>query len=329
MAKRLLHSIGILLLALIFYKIGSKQLIELIRGANLPMLLLALSMLLPVTLLLSLRFHILLRESGLPVSFPAAVRYQMLGQYYGFITPGKIGSFVRMYLIRSDLNLPLSQTFSPVFYDRLGDLIGMGSLAFLGTVILIKYTPIFIFISCSIAGCMLVVLGIFMKRQEALPRIAALFRFIIPPKIYESVAAGARKLDYRIPKTACLVKCSVLSLVGWALIFFQGWLVALNFTKNVPWFDYICISPIASIVGLIPITVSGFGTRDATFLYLMSFYLVPHAVALLISLMAYLVNAAVPSLIGALLALFELITVRNTKAVKTAAPHSSRLKSGK
>jgi len=322
MSKKLLHGLGLLLLAYIIYKVGPARLANLLRHADLPLLLLAVGMLLPITVVFSLRFYLLLREHGLPIGLASVVRYSLLGQYYGFITPGKVGSFVRVYLISTERGIPLRCSFFPVLYDRLGDILGMGLLAFLGSVVLFKHNSIFLIVSCALMASFAIAVAVVMKRREVLRGAAAVLRVIVPKRIYDQAMASSRDLGSQVPASACIWACALLSVAGWALIFFQGWLVALNFTRRVPLLDYLFVAPIASVVGLVPVTVSGFGTREAFFLYLMTFYGVAGSSALLISLMAYFVNAGIPSLVGALVAVFELAQAKGANA--TLARSESR-----
>ena len=71
--------------------------------------------------------------------------------------------------------------------------------------------------------------------------------------------------------------------------------------------------PIATLIGYIPITVSGIGTREAVLIGLMSLFAVESTKVLSMSLLNILIGGIIPSII----AIFLIIKIRNKTDGKT------------
>ena len=101
-----------------------------------------------------------------------------------------------------------------------------------------------------------------------------------------------------IPPLRSLVVPMLISLFGYFLFFVQIYIVALSFDIEVPFVDFMLIYPVASLIGLLPISVSGLGTREGALIKLFSSYSVAQEVTVAISLSGYIMTMLIPAVIG-------------------------------
>jgi uncharacterized protein (TIRG00374 family) len=107
-----------------------------------------------------------------------------------------------------------------------------------------------------------------------------------------------------MPSLKFLLYPLLIEMGSYVLFFTQIYILALSFTVDITYIDFILIYPIASLVSLIPITISGFGTREGTLIQLFSHYNIPSDTIVAISLTGYFVTILMPSFIGGILSLF-------------------------
>ena len=110
----------------------------------------------------------------------------MSSLFIGFITPGRLGEFVKTLYLKADKGISLSKGFSSVLVDRFFDLYLLIILGFIGIWqfdILGKLSNIFIFLSIIIILSPLIILNkILMKKI-----ISLLYNFAVSKKIKRKV----------------------------------------------------------------------------------------------------------------------------------------------
>ena len=90
----------------------------------------------------------------------------------------------------------------------------------------------------------------------------------------------------------------VLTVVVWALIFFLAWCVAAVFRIDVSARYIFLIMPVVTLVEILPVSVSGLGTRDATVIFFFSVVGLSGASAVGFSLGYLLIGTYATALIG-------------------------------
>lgn len=303
--KRLMPLIGIALLVWLLERLGLENLVREIRTADLVCLGCSL-LLTPVIIVFQVfRWQLFLLFPGIQLPFCTVLFHSLLGQFYGFITPGKIGSFVRISLIADSTDAPLAPRFQSVLLDRLSDLFGMGLLGAGGAVLLTfrsRQVMVAWMVAAVLASCVVGV-GFLVVRHRR--RVLGAVRFILPGWAQERFDDIRKQMFFPSPRTWVLPL--FLAFASWFLVYLQAWLVGLSIDVDIPWWEFVLVMPIAGLVGLIPITISGFGTRDSMVVALAGLYSVAAPKALGLSLMAYSVNALVPAVVGALVALTQVV----------------------
>ena len=262
--KKFLPLIGVALFIYIVYSIGLSRISQAFLEVKPSYLLLGAFLILLKPILESLKWYSILNLQKIKIDFPYIFQVNLISQYYGAITPGKIGSLVKAFYLKKKTNLPLSTTSSSVMIDRLLDLIIVAALSAVGVLILADAFLIDFNKTAIILA--LIVLGSLVLLNKNLTRLCLkLFYEFFTPKKYKAILRKNFHLFYNnFPKIRELFVPFAITAFIWVYMYSIAYVFALAFSlTEVPFIPFIMISAIGTIIALIPITVSGLGTREA------------------------------------------------------------------
>ena len=114
--------IGLFILLYIFFKIDLNELKNEITGINILPLLIAMGLNIPHLFIKSFRWNYLLRQQNICFTYWETFLPYMSSLYVGFITPGRVGEFIKAFYLKTYKGISLSRGFSSVLIDRLFDL---------------------------------------------------------------------------------------------------------------------------------------------------------------------------------------------------------------
>jgi uncharacterized protein (TIRG00374 family) len=139
LARRLLNArtigsiaFGLVLVFLLFrviLNVDFGRAFELMRGANLWLLLAGLVAYYLTFPLRSLRWTLILRRVGTRVPYRAATEILFLSWFVNCIVPAKLGDLYRAYLLRGNFGASISRTVGTIFIERVTDIIVIFALA--------------------------------------------------------------------------------------------------------------------------------------------------------------------------------------------------------
>lgn len=260
-----LRLLGPVLLVVVLLRLPepSKILAQLAR-ADVPLLLTTLAVNFLAIHLKVVRWQFLLRARSIAYATRDAWVAFCASLYLGMLTPGRVGDVLRIQYLRHDKGAPYAEGLASVVMDRLCDLyvlVGFFSLAI--TTYGARLVPELKVLGwASVAGIVLGPLvllvpglaerlfGAIYARVSGDPDGKSLALFL------ESVRTQARRgAPVTIP----------LTIGSFLLSFAQGWLVARAMGLTLSYYDVACLTAIASLLSLLPISVSGVGVREAFF----------------------------------------------------------------
>ena len=110
--KQLLPFLGFVIFAYLIYQIGLDLLVDAFLKVNTTYLLLGSIAILCKPFLESIKWYSILRYQGINIDFFYIFRVNFISQYYGAITPGKVGSLIKAAYLKKKLNKSLAFTSS-------------------------------------------------------------------------------------------------------------------------------------------------------------------------------------------------------------------------
>jgi hypothetical protein len=250
------------------------------------------------------RWWLLMRLVGIRYTRWRSTVVWAIGFFAAAITPGKVGDAVRALYVSRETGRGVGESFLTVFMDRLMDLVTV--LVFGVVTIFIfsyRYTDMpsfWVILAASVASLALVYLVL---HRELMRKLAGpLFKALTPAKyrtqlstevqgFYDSLALYAR--HWRSTAFAAL-----LTLVFWVGIVVLAFTVARTLGVAVS-FGYVAlIMPMVTLVEIIPISVSGIGTREAAVIFFFSALGIGSAQAVAFSVAYLIVGTYLTALVG-------------------------------
>ncbi|MCC7142111.1 MAG: flippase-like domain-containing protein [Candidatus Eisenbacteria bacterium] len=228
------------------------------------------------------RWRRVLGALGYEVSFRSCFDMIMAAWPMGTITPSKTGDFVKALYLRDRVPVPL--VLGSVLAERSLDVLILLLLAALGSALHAQWRY------AILAG------GAFLAGFGA---ILALLRFRLPvPKKFESkVEPMLRALRLILQSPALLGSVVLYTVLNWFASIAQLVLCYQALGTPVPLLYAMGALPLAIFAGLLPVTLSGMGTRDSALIFLFLPY-ASHDVSLGVGLLYSLFGYWIPAVIG-------------------------------
>jgi len=299
-----LSALGLLLFAVIVVTTGPGRIVEVFRNVDGRRAVVPIALVGIVLLVRGMRWHVILSRMGVPMALRRVIELWAIGFYASAVTPAKAGDAVRALYVRDESDASIGTAFASVFVDRLYDLIfvlvaGAVSVVWFST----RYRSmpsawIIVASAVGIGG----VLFVASRRRLVRALLRPVVGLVVPEK-YRRDAADFFHRFYdamggfaSVPGNIALA--GVLTLAGWILIFTLAVAVAWTFRIPVASGFLVGIMPIVTLVELLPISVSGLGTRDATVIYFFSIVALGRAEAVGFSLGYLVLGTWVTALLG-------------------------------
>ena len=272
----------LLFLALIAFLVWSGQLklieiVHVLAGADLPLVLLSIAIYFPFVLIKSERWRLLAARLGVPMTAGEAWRLYAVGLGAGAFTPGQAGDLVKAWALQSR-GRRLGAAVASSILDRLFDLAGLAVLAALGIAVFGRefaggWGPAVALLGLGAVGAVVV----FARRDMLLRLVMRRAPADAPPAT----------LDTR----------SMLLAGGWTVLSFvvstlRVWLLALAIGLTLDPATVGGLVGLTTVAALIPVSVSGVGTRDAMMVVLFSRLQQPTAAAVALSTLILGLNVA-------------------------------------
>lgn len=292
---------GLLLLLVLLLQVDLRRLVEIVQQVRLPLGVLALALLLPLIALKTLRWQAILRAQAVELQFWPALLAYFGSLFIGLLTPGRLGEFVKALHVSRDCNAPLSHAVSSVFMDRLFDLY---LLLVVGSAALLALAPGSAAITALLASLALFTLPIILLLNDGLFARLEQASWLMAQPNTRLGRATAWLLEMRramlMLSWPVLLWSATLTILAYGVFFGQCFLLARALNLPLSFVDTSYAVALGSLVTLIPISISGLGTREAAMIAYLSTLGLAAEAALGFSLLVFLTFYLGSGLIGAL-----------------------------
>lgn len=299
--KKYLPIIGILIFVYILFRLDVLNVWKEILEIKTTYLLLALFFVFASFFTETLKWFAIAKTQMTNVPFFDAFKINLITMFYGFITPSRIGGVIRAEYLKK-YNQNFGKGASNYVLDKVLDLCSVIFLAIVFSFVFKDIIPINFFYYAILIFILLVGLLIFFidkKRSKSILRI--FYKKLVPEKIKEKAKNGFNSFYEDMPRKRFFLLFFILNLLNWITLYFISFFVGLSLGMNVPFFYFLAILPIATLIGQLPITISGLGTREATLISLFGLLGVEATKVFSMSLISLVVSGIIPTLIGSFL----------------------------
>lgn len=280
---RVLTVLALIALVLIL-KIDLRETWTLLSGANLWLVALAVLGFVPFLLVKAWRWQIVLRDLGVRIGFPEAVRLYALGLGAGMITPGNVGDAIKIAYFRER---GFSQSVISVVLDRIWDVLILLLLAGSGIFLFSQIAVGQWIMLALLIGGTLAALGVTIH-----PRTQKwLFGFFLRMRLRgrPDKTEGAEYVPVTLTPKQVLVQFAI-SLLATAIVYARLFLVAAALGLFLAPLPFVAAMSLASIAQLIAIAPFGLGPREGILLLLASSLGITAAQALALSALLFLLQ---------------------------------------
>lgn len=229
-----------------------------------------------VLLLKSIRWNLLLRQENCIFPYRSAFRAYMASFTIGLLTPGRLGEIARLYYVRQEKDISFFQSFKTIVIDRIFD---FALLIWFGTSGLLFFYKVFGHLS---AVYYLIGVGVIM-----------FIGWLTGSWIIAAIRSGSTIIIFIKESWNHLFKLRmfypwVLTLISYFLFYLANFLILKSIGQEISFMEVGFIMSIMSLVTLIPVTIAGFGTREASLIFLFSFYGIDPETAIAFSILQFL-----------------------------------------
>ncbi len=282
--SKLFVLIGIGIFIYLLSNIDLAILVNSFRKLNLLLFLISLAFIIPSVTLKSFKWLLIVDKKD-RIPLPKAIVAWVAGFGAGMVTPGKVGNFLRAKFLKGKLG----KSLLTVFVDRINDVFLLFILGIFSIFILFSnknslFNLSYLFILFFILFLILILV---LRNEKLIRKIAKPFyKYLIPEKFKKSIGENFN-IFYRnfekLEKRKILGNF-LLTILAWFVGFLQYWFLSFAFGLNLSYFSICLITPILLLVQLIPISISGIGTREATSVLLLSSFGISPELAIAFSL---------------------------------------------
>jgi len=270
--KRLIALIlTIVIMSIILFKMDYQEFFQYVRNMDFFYLGLALFLFIPQLFISAWRWKLMVLHRT-QISLAESLKLVLASSSLNLFLPSKMGDLSKAYFLKKSGAVGLRRGSNIVFFERYIDLAALCLIIIVGVVGANYWNPIGyagLFIAAgvlSIFPFLYFFKGFFKKHieQEREGSIQEKIR-----SFFEDSVKYFRELRSRPHE---LVTFSSLSMGLWFLHIIQFFFIFRALETDVTVFEVFTLIPLGIIIGLLPITIAGIGTRDAAFLYLFAPY---------------------------------------------------------
>ena len=296
--RRILPFIGIGIFVYLILEFDLIEIIKQISHTKISYLFLALIILFFSLIIQTLKWHLIAIKQEIRIPFIEAFKINLMSNFYGFITPSKIGAVSRAgYLKKYTGNL--GKGISNFALDKILDIssvffmvivfsfIFRGALSFLPINYLMIFFVFFIFITY-----------LFLKKERSKFFLRFFYKKVLSQKMKKKAKLTFHSFYENMPKKRYLILFFIMNIINWIVIYFATFLIGLSVGINLNFIYFLAILPIGTLVALIPITVNGLGTREATLITLFGLFGISAQKVFSMSILSLFLIGILPALLG-------------------------------
>jgi uncharacterized protein (TIRG00374 family) len=273
--------IGVAIFVYILSRIDFGEMFSVLGKTNIMFILLGIAVAFIPFIIRSVRWGFVIRYmTGKSIPLKYVVFYWMNSMIFGFVTPGRVGELLmRSKYVKNHAHISFGKSFSTAVFDRLSDivlfvLVGITGSLYLILVIGNSMSEIIVFLAfLSFLVFMILLFIVSLRRRELLNRFLRIFfRRLVPDGMKEKVKVGYNDFFESLVgmNWRQVLVTMVFSVISFMAAILSYYFIAMGIGIGVG-FWYLAIAvPITYIVTLLPVSISGLGTRELSYILLFS-----------------------------------------------------------
>lgn len=253
------------------------------------------------------RFRLLI--SSTKISLLTLTKHFFIAAFFNNILPTAIGGDAARVVLLHKEGISKKASASYIIIDRFIGLFSLISISFL----LLFFIPFPVELRTYIVAAM------------AITTVLGIAFYLFRKKIIDRNPEGNLLMQsinafFTVPMNKGNLLLSMLvSYLNQLIAIYTSYVIALAVNIEIDFTLFLFIIPLVSLVVMLPISFGGLGVREASFVYLFSFFAVPAENAFFISLGTY-VTLIVAGLIGSLVMMYDHVYLKSLLASSKTQP---------
>jgi uncharacterized protein (TIRG00374 family) len=303
--KKLLPAFGIVLLVYVLWRFNVGKILAVFTTLN-PLYVALCFLGMPVIMLVvTIEWQMVLKRQCIHVSFAYSMKNFFIGYFYGFITPGGFGAYLRALYLKYESKAPLPKCVSNIITFSVLDYISLFLLGSIGGLFLLGSNPYLLVLILILLLTTIALFVFFIRKKTSKNLFERLLRTQIFQFIQRYMDDSIESFFEDLPTFRSLLLPFLVSFLSWFIFFTELFLIAQLFAIHVPYVTFMFMLAIAASVATIPISLYGLGTRDATLVALLSLYNIQPENSISFTLFWFVIFWVTPSVIGAFITVLE------------------------
>jgi len=230
-----------------------------VKDASALPLMFALLLNVPVVHLKVVRWRELLAARGYHYPLGRSYTAVLSSLYLGMLTPGRVGDVLRVQYVKREIDMPYAEGLAATVMDRFCDLYVLAAVVALGTVhfaTALDSNVVYASWAAVVVATLAPSLFLFRGPAELLSRVLRR----MTERWHTSLAVLLQALRSLVGRA--LLFAIPLTIASFAINYTQGWLIARALGIDLSFLDVASLLATTSLLGLMPISVSGVGVRE-------------------------------------------------------------------
>jgi glycosyltransferase 2 family protein len=277
--EKLIHSIfkflpilGIFLYAYIIWRTGIGNIIKAFNGIKIIYIIMMPFFILAIILLKGLKWKLILNEYGQKFSYKDTCMVWCIGAFAGGFTPGQAGEAIKvLYVKKVNPDKSFGECLSTIVSDKIIEIYSLLTLAIFSAILLfnrLSENPLYIPI--IVIACLALIVFYALTEYKVYIFLGRLFRpiinLIIPHRYRDNLRASLERFLSGIwelkNNKKILISLWLIAVFTWFIVFLNLYVLALSLSLDIGIIYMMLISPIIFFASILPISISGLGTRD-------------------------------------------------------------------
>jgi len=259
---------------ILMYRVNLSEVWQTISQANPYFIILSILLTILMSIIQSWRWNYLKKIQGIKYRLRDSYLINSIGFLFSTITPGHIGDLIKIFYLKKDGH-PVGKSLVAIVLDRLVDIVFLILIGYLSMYFFVQFLSKYIII-LTIAILIIIVLSFFFQKKSILKILVnKTIQFVVPKKYQKSWHLTYQDFIINIkiyrPKNYLII--SLITIANWLVFYFSMFFLSKSIDLNEISFIFLAMSiTLAILTTLIPISILGLGTRDASLLFFFSFF---------------------------------------------------------
>ncbi len=249
----------------------------------------------------TLKWFVIARKQKIKVPFREALRMNLLSSFYGFITPSKVGSVIRIDYLKKYGDT--GKGISNFVIDKVLDLSSLFILAIVFGFIFYKkiISSTSLYIILAVFFILILASLFFYKKEASKPFLKFVYKVLVPNRLKEKSKIMFGTFYDDMPPIIFLLGVAIINIINWIIDYAAIYFMGLSVGINLGFIPFLAILPISTLVAQIPITINGYGTRELTMISLFGLFGAEAVKVFSMSILNIAVTNILPSIFAILL----------------------------